>query len=425
MMVAIGGAIVAQLTLHVFMKRFPESRPWLNALDTMNDLAMLGVVIFVFARVAWNARVQSRQMVDRLEVTQARLAAIVDSAMDAIITVDAGQRVVLFNRAAEQLFRCPRDEAVGTPLDRFIPVRFHAAHREHLGKFKKTGATSRRMGDATVLWARRPANDEEFPIEASISHSMQDGADLFTVILRDITERRRQEEQINRQQEELQAMSARIHEAREEEKTLIARELHDELGQLLTALKMDLAWLRGRLTAGDTATAAKAGRMNDTLEQTIASVRRISANLGPLLLDDLGFSDATTWLAEDFAERFGIPCSVDMPAEPALGELDRVRLIALYRILQEALTNVARHAEARNTWIRLAIEDGTLRLDVEDDGRGITPEDMAKTRSLGIRGMRERVHHIGGALDIGQTPQGGTRVSVQVPLQPQSPGSGS
>jgi PAS domain S-box-containing protein len=423
MMVAIGGAIVAQLTLHVFMKRFPESRPWLNALDTMNDLAMLGVVIFVFARVAWNARVQSRQMVDRLEVTQARLAAIVDSAMDAIITVDAGQRIVLFNRAAELLFRCSRDEAVGMPLDRFIPVRFHSAHREHLGKFKKTGATSRRMGDATVLWARRPANDEEFPIEASISHSMQDGADLFTVILRDITERRRQEEQIKRQQEELQAMSARIHEAREEEKTRIARELHDELGQLLTALKMDLAWFRGRLPAGEAETATKVGRMNDTVEQTIASVRRISTNLGPLLLDDLGFADAAAWLAEDFADRFGIPCEVDMPAEDALTELDRGRVTALYRILQEALTNVARHAQARNTWVRLLIDDGVLRLEVEDDGRGIAPDDLVKTRTLGIRGMRQRVIHVGGTLDIGQTPRGGTRVSVQVPLRPPMPGS--
>ncbi len=421
MIAATIGVVAAELVVHFAIQRYPEDRPWLDALDSMIDLALIGAFLLIITRTALGARVQSRHLSDRLDVTEARLATIVHSAMDAIITVDAGLRIVLFNRAAEQLFRCRRDQALGASLDRFIPERFHAAHRNHVETFGKTGVTSRRMGDTTVLWARRLDSGEEFPIEASISHSSGEGGQLFTVILRDVSERCSQEEKIKLHQHELHVLSGQIHEAREEEKTRIARELHDELGQLLTALKMDLIWLRDRLPDGDAATAAKAGRMNHTLDQTIASVRRISAHLGPLMLDDLGFPDAVAWLAEDFSERFGIPCDIQMPAEDALAELNRGRVMTLFRILQEALTNVARHAQARNTWIRLAIDDGVLQLEVEDDGRGIAPDDLGKTRTLGIRGMRQRANHVGGTLDIGQTPLGGTRVSVQVPLQPPLP----
>ncbi|HUG78657.1 MAG TPA: PAS domain S-box protein, partial [Burkholderiales bacterium] len=161
-----------------------------------------------------------------------RLDAIVDSAMDAIITVDEAQKVVLFNRAAEQVFRVRRDQALGEPLERFLPQRFRAAHRGHIEHFGKTGVTSRRMGDVTTLWALR-ADGEEFPIEASISQAGEPGQRYFTVILRDITLRKQNEDALKRQQQELRELSARVLEAREDEKTRIARELHDELGQLL------------------------------------------------------------------------------------------------------------------------------------------------------------------------------------------------
>src|SRR5687768_2514761 len=133
----------------------------------------------------------------RTEASQAQLEAIVDSAMDAIITVDAAQNIVLFNRAAEQIFRCPRREALGGPLDRFIPERFRAAHRGHIEHFARTGVTSRRMGDVTTLWGLR-ADGEEFPLEASISQTGPAGARYYTVILRDITLRRKAEAEAER-----------------------------------------------------------------------------------------------------------------------------------------------------------------------------------------------------------------------------------
>ena len=346
--------------------------------------------------------------------TPALVAAIVDSAMDAIITVDREQRIVLFNRAAEAMFRCAHGVALGDRLDRFIPHRFRDAHRTHIEQFGSTGETRRRMGENMVLWALR-ADGSEFPIEASISHSGGPENRLFTVILRDITQRKASEDALRQQQQELRELSARVLEAREEEKTIIARELHDELGQLLTALKMDLDWLRERTPPGETA--EKAAQMNAVLDRTVGSVRRIAADLRPLMLDDLGLADAAAWLVEDFTGRSGIRCALDKSEGDALDEIERDVATTVYRALQESLTNVARHSGARNAWVLLKLEDGALRLEVEDDGRGMPPKAQPGSRSLGLKGMRERVHYHGGMLEVSQAPRGGTRVKVRVPLR--------
>ncbi|MGA7986654.1 MAG: PAS domain S-box protein, partial [Burkholderiales bacterium] len=331
-------------------------------------LALVGVIVFVSARRMRRADERAALLAHQNE---AQLAAIVDSAMDAIITVDSGQKVVLFNRAAEQVFRCSKAEALGSALERFLPVRYRAAHRGHVERFGHTGVTSRRMGDTTALSAIRADGSEEFPIEASISQTEVDGKHYFTVILRDITARKQAEDQLLRQQSELRQLSAQVFEAREEEKTLIARELHDELGQLLTAMKMDLAWLRERLPGLDPALEAKARQMNEVLDQTVGSVRRIAADLRPLMLDDLGLADAAGWLVEDFARRSGIECRIDLPPPERLEALGRDTAIAVYRVLQESLTNIARHSGAKQAWAVLEAGDAVLLLEVEDDGRGI------------------------------------------------------
>jgi len=351
-----------------------------------------------------------------VDEAELRLAAVVDTAMDAIVTVDANHRVVLFNRAAEQIFGLRRDEALGAPIERFLPMRFRATHRAHVEQFGRTNTTIRKMGAQTVLWALR-ADGREFPIEASISQTGEAGRHLYTVILRDVTLRKAYEDGQHRQQLELRELSARVLEVREEEKTLIARELHDELGQLLTALKMDLAWLRARLPAEALALGERAARMNTVLDQTVASVRRISADLRPLMLDDLGLADAAAWLAEDFGTRTGIACKVEVAADTALAAVERPAATAIYRALQESLTNIARHAGATNAWITLDIEHGEVRLDVEDDGGGIDLATLAHTRSLGLKGMRERVLYLGGTLDVSRAPRGGTRVRLRVPAQ--------
>ena len=211
-------------------------------------------------------------------------------------------------------------------------------------------------------------------------------------------------------------------EAREEEKTLIARELHDELGQLLTALKMDLDWLRERIAPGEVA--EKAAQMNTVLDRTVGSVRRIAADLRPLMLDDLGLADAAAWLVEDFEQRSGVRCKLEQSDGEALDGIARDVATTIYRALQESLTNIARHSGAKSAWVLLRIEEETLRLEVEDDGRGMPPAAQTSKRSLGIKGMRERVQYHGGTLEVGQAPRGGARVKVRVPLKP-SPSEGT
>jgi hypothetical protein len=354
-----------------------------------------------------------KQVHAALSATQARLEAIVDSAMDAVITVDESQNIVLFNRAAEQVFGLPREQALGQALDHLIPNRFRGGHRGHIERFGSTGVTSRRMGDVTTLWALR-ADGSEFPIEASISQATEGGRHFFTVILRDITLRKQYEDELRRSQKELRELSARVLEAREEEKTLIARELHDELGQLLTALKMDLSWLRERI-APDSEVAKKAAEMNTMLDQTVSATRRISADLRPLMLDDLGLADAAAWLVDEFGKRSGIGCNYRQTGDGALDQVSKPVATTMYRALQESLTNIGRHSGAKHAWIVLGVEQGLVSLEVEDDGRGIAPADIAKSRSLGLKGMRERITYLGGFFDVGRAARGGTRVHVTVP----------
>jgi PAS domain S-box-containing protein len=396
---------------------FGGDTPWLYALDLVVDLAVLSAVIVVIVQTSLQAEARERSARTAFGETQARLAAVMDSAMDAIITVDENQRVVLFNQAAEGIFRCSRERALGSKLDAFLPARFRAAHHGHVAHFGDTGVTNRRMGDTTTLWALR-ADGDEFPIEASISQASEGGHRLYTVILRDITRRKEYEDALVRQQDELRELSARVLEAREEEKTQIARELHDELGQLLTAMKMDLAWMRGQLPQEKADLGARAAQMDAVLDRTVASVRRISAELRPLMLDDLGLHDAMAWLADEFTKHSGIECRLSAPTEGALDNVDRMVATTLYRVLQESLTNVARHSGAKCAWVVVTESGNFLQMDVEDDGRGVADADLARSRSLGLKGMRERVRYIGGSVEISRAPRGGTRVLVRVPKLP-------
>jgi signal transduction histidine kinase len=243
---------------------------------------------------------------------------------------------------------------------------------------------------------------------------VEGGKRYYTVILRDITLRKQAEDTLKESQRELRELSARVLEAREEEKAHIARELHDELGQLLTALKMDLGWVRERLPA-DSELAPRVAEMGTLLDRTVAATRRISADLRPLMLDDLGLADAAAWLVDDFAKRSGVACRIDLPEE--IPEVSKAVATAVYRAVQESLTNIARHAGASSAWVVLAVEDGALYVEVEDDGRGIAPEDLAKARSLGLKGMRERIAFLGGTLEVARAPRGGTRLRLRVPLR--------
>ena len=344
---------------------------------------------------------------------EARLEAIMRSAVDAIITIDADQRIVLCNVAAEEMFRCTPEEAIGAPLERFIPERFRAPHRTHVERFAHTGETSRRMGLQTALWARR-ADGTEFPIEASISQATVGGRKLLTVILRDITERTKAEQEIRRAHAELRELAQAMHEVRETERTRIARELHDELGQALTALKMDVDLLGGTIPQDRADLLERTDAMRALLDSTVATTRRISTDLRPLVLDDLGLGAAAEWLAQSFAQRTRIPCGVSVDADCA--QLGEPHASALFRIMQESLTNVARHAHAKRVEVRLERSGDNAVLTVRDDGVGMDHAARPNSRSFGLRGIGERALLLGGTVELGSRPGAGTTLVARIPI---------
>jgi signal transduction histidine kinase len=206
---------------------------------------------------------------------------------------------------------------------------------------------------------------------------------------------------------------------REEERTWIAREIHDELGQSLTGLKMELAWLDKKISepihpAAARLFAEKIGAMKKTVDMTIVTVRSIATQLRPGILDNLGLVAAIEWQASDFQKRTGIECELlSLPVDLAL---DEKLSSAIFRIFQEVLTNVARHAKATHVTTSIREETGALILEVRDNGRGITDEEIHNAKSLGLLGMRERVDLLGGQFSVWGVVGEGTTVTVSVPI---------
>lgn len=352
-------------------------------------------------------------------LNEARMMGIIRSSMEAIITIDEKQTVVIFNPMAEQVFGVSAMEAIGAPLSRFIPERFRAAHAKHVDQFGVTGVSERQMGRQRVLFGLR-GNGEEFPIEASISQIRDASGKLYTVMLRDITERQRAENALKQSREELRELSANLQNVREEEKTRIARELHDDLGQQLTALKMDLSVIEQQLRAPtraqpDDDVLSQLQGMRRLIDATVASVRRIAADLRPVMLDDLGLVPAIEWLANDFTNRYGI--DVERQIETGGLTFTSTGATTLFRIVQEALTNVARHADATRVALRLDIEEGFCVLRVADNGRGAAPGGTAhEDKSFGLIGIRERAHMLGGSVTIDTALARGFSITVAFPL---------
>jgi PAS domain S-box-containing protein len=235
--------------------------------------------------------------------------------------------------------------------------------------------------------------------------------------LQDITERRAAEDAVRHAQresrEQLRALAARLEEVREQDRKVMAREIHDELGQALTALRMDLAWLHSRLDSGTNPLAEKARVMERLVDQTIDKVRHLASRLRPAVLDDLGLVPALEWEAGELVRRTGIQCELDLPSGHI--QLDDRLATTVFRILQEALTNVARHAAATKVRIHLRCNPGEVALEVRDNGRGITDQEIAGRGSLGLLGMRERALACEGEFGIRALPAGGTAVTICIP----------
>ena len=230
----------------------------------------------------------------------------------------------------------------------------------------------------------------------------------------EVAERQQAQRRLEESQTQLRQLSAHLQAAREEERTRIAREIHDELGQALTALKMDLSGLQRSLDRQTPVIQEKLMSMFQVIDTTVQSVRRIATELRPGMLDDLGLAAAIEWQLSEFQSRTGIECKLTSNLEEsALGAEART---ALFRIFQETLTNVARHANATSVLAKLEEGPDYVTLQVQDNGRGITESDIARSRSFGLLGIRERVHLLNGELSIHGVPGQGTTIIVRLSL---------
>ncbi|MFQ5481585.1 MAG: sensor histidine kinase, partial [Nitrospinaceae bacterium] len=215
--------------------------------------------------------------------------------------------------------------------------------------------------------------------------------------------------------EQLRNLNQRLRTVQEEEKQRIAREVHDELGQSMTALAMDLAWTKKRIDPSHAALVEKIEGMARLVEDTLERTQRIATELRPHVLDVMGLSEALQWQSRQFTQRTGIPCRMELDA--ARRDPDTDKSTALFRIFQETLTNVSRHAKASLVTARFHLANGWFELAVTDDGIGIPPGKLTDMASLGLMGIRERALALGGAVDIGGHPGGGSTVTVRIPAK--------
>jgi len=266
-------------------------------------------------------------------------------------------------------------------------------------------------GGDKIFWCR---DKRRIPVEISAHLFEFRNRPTVLFIARDITKRAEVEQKLKDTSAQLRNLAARQQAVREEERTLIAREIHDELGQVLTVLKIQLSLLVSRLFPDKENMKDKFRPVMQLIDQAVDSVQQISAKLRPGILDELGLAAAIEWQTNDFEERTGIAFRSSLLKHEL--NLSKDKATAIFRIYQEALTNVARHAQAERVSTFLRIENGLLILEVIDNGRGITKGQLEAHRSLGILGMKERAMILGGTVTINGVPGQGTSLKVEMPL---------
>jgi len=267
-----------------------------------------------------------------------------------------------------------------------------------------------------AMTEQRPIQIREFypPWSKWFENRIYPSAEGLSIFFTDVSKEVEVQQELRATNERLRALAARLDAIREEERRVIAREIHDQVGQALTALKLDIGWLRSHASGPDAAAIDERARAAEELiDQTVETAQRISATLRPAILDDIGLAAAIAWQARDFQQRAGVACDLDLPdagptLEPAIA-------LCLFRITQEALTTVARHARATRVHMGLTAGGENVVLTVADDGRGVTAEELERPTSLGIIGIRERALAVDGVVNITGLAGKGTTVTVRVP----------
>jgi PAS domain S-box-containing protein len=349
------------------------------------------------------------------EADRQRYQELFDFAPDAYLVTDKVVLIQEANHAAATLLAVPKQRLCGKPFILFVDPAEQQAFYDHLAHISESGEVS--------SWEMRLRPRHSPPLYVAISvgiaHHAQGHPVALRWLLRAISARRAAQQQahqaeqaVQQSREQLRALATHLQNQQEEERRHIAREIHDQLAQALTVLKIDLAWLSPRLTASDVEGQQRLHDMAGQLDTIVHAVHRIGTDLRPEMLDDRGLTAAIEWQLQEVCQRTGMAYQLELPASEI--PLGQAQTTALFRIFQEALTNVLRHAAAKNVRVSLGQQPKALVLRIADDGRGITPAQLAARDSLGLLSMRERARLWGGEVTIAGKPERGTIVSIRL-----------
>jgi PAS domain S-box-containing protein len=344
------------------------------------------------------------------QIETAEQAALLELTQDSVFVIDMEGRVQFWSRGAEAMLGYTKTQAAGKIAHELLCTEFPQPFSEIMAKLMRVGHWE---GDLIMT-----AEDGRCVVVAgrwALQWGKRDQAPRVLVINSDITERKRGEESLVLQREQLRALAERLQRVREEDRKKVARDLHDQIGQILTAIKMDMTWMSRHLPESEGEVLARLSESIKLINDGVKSVRTICSGLRPGVLDDLGLAAAIEWQASEFSSRNGVHCLVSVP--PVDLHLDGDRATATFRIFQECLTNVIRHAQAKSVRVALCQEEESILLVVEDDGIGFCESGFSNSLgSLGLLGMKERAQFCGGDVHVSSSPGNGTTVTVRVPV---------
>lgn len=364
------------------------------------------------------AELELRKTAFELRESEERYRTVFENAMDVIFSLSLDGTITAVNPAFERESGWRAEEWIGQHI-------IHLLHPSEVRRaLRLLGEVKSNKIPPTQEFRIRVKNGSYSTAEFRTTPFIRDGSVAgFLGIARNVTGRKQAEhalrqanelleQKVHERTQELRLLSARVQDAIEEQRAMIAREVHDELGAALTRLQMDLGWLAAKGAEDGAAAASRIVEMQSLVGQTIQSIQKISAELRPAMLDDLGLGATIEWYVREFERHSGVRCTLTLQSDTP--NLTRTQATALYRILQEALTNIMRHASASEARVALFEDEQTVYLRISDNGRGIPSSKVASIQSMGLLGMKERARMIGGELLITTDNNSGTSISVNV-----------
>ena len=374
-------------------------------------LTIVGMFIAfgIYSQIIVNSR---RQAEEAAKLANTELTQIFETAADAMRVVDREFNVLRVNETFSALSGMPREEIIGKKCFEVLHGPLCETPNCPLLRILKN--------EHRVEIDSEKVRRDGTKVPCIITATPFKGPDgnLIGIVedFKDISDRKRSEKELMESRGKLRNLAAHLQVIREEERERIAHEIHDELGQALTALKMDVHWIRRKLPEAENSLVEKTITMSTLIDTTVHSVKRIISELRPRLLDDFGLSAAIEWQADEFVKRTGIQCDIELEPEDII--LDEARSVAIFRIFQETLTNITRHADATRVRISLKKDTTAVEMNVSDNGKGISKKRLSGLQSFGLIGMRERAHSFGGNLAITGARGEGTTVAVAIPIHP-------